>query len=322
MEQHHINIFFEIFLAILLFTVSFTVFYLLHRPASRQWRIMLIISMALQYPVCRMIYFAAGRNNIIWAICDAVIFLLFALVCGKRGNRSTPILSAVYLYGMINFIDFILIFYFFAFTGERPPSFSFITYCFMIFEGLLLLAWAYFYYRTLRKQTPNGMTVGSAPFWLITVLTPPAGIALMAYTSKVTPPLLGKVDANIFLIDGLFGTLILLFNISIFYLYIKLSVAYKAQLLAGELAHTPPVWTAEKGLSETFIQKYEISPRERQVVESALRGKSNKDIASDLYIAVNTVQVHLQHVYQKTGAPGRYALFALVGLSENTAKPA
>jgi hypothetical protein len=205
MEQHHINIFFEIFFAILNFTVSFTVFYLLHRPSSRQWRVMLIIGMALQYPVCRMVYFAAGRNTIIWAICDAVVFLLFALLCGKRGNHSTPILSAVYLYGMIHFIDFILVSYFFAFTGARPLSLSFIPYCFMAIEGAPRLAWAYFYYRTLRKQTANGMTVGSAPFWLITALTPPASIVLMAYTGKITFPLLGKIDANIFWLITIYG---------------------------------------------------------------------------------------------------------------------
>jgi DNA-binding CsgD family transcriptional regulator len=44
-----------------------------------------------------------------------------------------------------------------------------------------------------------------------------------------------------------------------------------------------------------------------------LQGKSNKEIATALNIEVNTVQVHLQNVYRKTGAPGRYAIMALVG---------
>jgi DNA-binding CsgD family transcriptional regulator len=312
MEQHHINGFFEIFLAALHFSASFTVFYLLHRPASRRRRTMLIISMALQYPVCRMVYFAAGRNSVVWAVCDAVVYLLFALLCGKRGNRSSPVLSAVYLYGMIQFSDVILVAYFFAVTGARPPSFSFVAYCFMVIEGLLLLAWAYFYYRTLRKQTANGMTAGSAPFWLVTVLTPPAGIALMAYTSKVTVPLLGTIDANIFLIDGLFGTLLAVFNMCIFYMYTKLSVAHEALIFAQNLSHTPPVWTPEQGLSAAFIEKYEITPRERDVIEVLVQGKTGKEIAVKLNMKLNTVQVHLKNIYRKTGAAGRFALSALV----------
>jgi DNA-binding CsgD family transcriptional regulator len=312
MELHHINIFFEVFLAILHFAASFTVFYLLHRPASRQRRIVLIISMALKYPVCRLVYFAAGRNSIVWAVCDGAVFLLLALLCGKRGNRSTPILSAVYLYGMIHFIDFILVSYFFAFAGAHPPSFSFIAYRFMVIEGLLLLTWAYFYYRTLRKQTANGMTVGSAPFWLVTILTPPAGIVLMAYTSKVTLPLLGKIDADIFLIDGLFGTLIVALNMGIFYLYTKLSVAHEALIFAQDLSHTPPVWTPEQGLSAAFIEKYELTPREREVIEVLVQGKTDKEIAGKLNMALNTVQVHLKNIYRKTGATGRFALSALV----------
>jgi DNA-binding CsgD family transcriptional regulator len=312
MEQHHINVFFEIFLAALHFAASFTVFYLLHRPASRRRRGALIISMALQYPVCRMVYFAAGRNSVVWAVSDAVVFLLLAFLCGKRGNRSTPILSAVYLYGMIHFIDFILVSYFFAFTGTPPPSFSFIAYHFMVIEGLMLLAWAYFYYRTLRKQTAAGMTVGSAPFWFVTVLTPPAGIVLMAYTSNVMLPLLGKVDADIFLIDGIFGTLIVALNMSVFYLYTKLSVAHEALIFARDLTHTPPVWTAEHGLSAAFIEKYEITPRERDVIEVLVRGKTDKEIAVKLNMKLNTVQTHLKNIYRKTGAAGRFALSALV----------
>jgi DNA-binding CsgD family transcriptional regulator len=98
----------------------------------------------------------------------------------------------------------------------------------------------------------------------------------------------------------------------VFYLYIKLSVAHEALILAQELAHTPPVWTLEDGLSAAFIEKYEITPREREVVETMLNGKTDKEIAISLNIAVNTVQAHLKRIYRKTGAAGRFALSALV----------
>jgi DNA-binding CsgD family transcriptional regulator len=61
-----------------------------------------------------------------------------------------------------------------------------------------------------------------------------------------------------------------------------------------------------------FIEKYEISPREREVIEIMVQGKADKEIAAKLDIAVNTVQVHLKKIYRKTGAAGRFALSALV----------
>jgi DNA-binding CsgD family transcriptional regulator len=43
-----------------------------------------------------------------------------------------------------------------------------------------------------------------------------------------------------------------------------------------------------------------------------LLGKNDKEIAQKLNISVNTVQAHLKSIYRKTGAGGRFALFALV----------
>jgi hypothetical protein len=40
-------------------------------------------------------------------------------------------------------------------------------------------------------------------------------------------------------------------------LNIPLEIFRAVAVFAGELANTPAVWTAERGLSEAFIQKYE-----------------------------------------------------------------
>jgi DNA-binding NarL/FixJ family response regulator len=98
----------------------------------------------------------------------------------------------------------------------------------------------------------------------------------------------------------------------VFYFYIKLSVAHEALIFASNLAQTPPVWTPEQGISPAFIEKYEITPREREVIEALVQGRTDKEISSKLNIAVNTVQVHLKRIYRKTNAAGRFALAALV----------
>jgi DNA-binding CsgD family transcriptional regulator len=114
------------------------------------------------------------------------------------------------------------------------------------------------------------------------------------------------------LYGGLFGTLIAALNMCIFYLYTKLSVAHEALIFAQNLSPYPPVWTPEQGLSPQFVEKYEITPREREVIEAVVQGKTDKEIAAKLDIAVNTAQVHLKNIYRKTGAAGRFALSALV----------
>jgi DNA-binding CsgD family transcriptional regulator len=96
----------------------------------------------------------------------------------------------------------------------------------------------------------------------------------------------------------------------VFYLYIKLSVAHEALLCARDSAL--PRRTPEQGLSAAFIEKYAITPREREVIEAVVQGKTDKEIAVKLDMAVNTVQVHLKRIDRKTGAAGRFALSALV----------
>ena len=69
-------------------------------------------------------------------------------------------------------------------------------------------------------------------------------------------------------------------------------------------------------MPENITQKYRITEAERTVANLALLGKSNKEIAGKLHKAVGTVEAQLKSVYQKTGAPGRYALISLVANSK------
>jgi DNA-binding CsgD family transcriptional regulator len=78
----------------------------------------------------------------------------------------------------------------------------------------------------------------------------------------------------------------------------------------------PSAYSLESGLSPEFIQKYGLSNRQAEVTEALLKGKSDREISALLNIALNTVQVHLKNIYRKTGARGRYALMALVGLGK------
>ena len=53
---------------------------------------------------------------------------------------------------------------------------------------------------------------------------------------------------------------------------------------------------------------YGLSPREEEVVEFVVRGASTRQISQALYVTEDTVQKHLQNVFEKVGVRSRQAL--------------
>jgi DNA-binding CsgD family transcriptional regulator len=65
-------------------------------------------------------------------------------------------------------------------------------------------------------------------------------------------------------------------------------------------------------LSEAFLARYGITDREREIILKVILGKSNADIASELFISLATVKTHLHNIYKKMGADSRFDLLAKV----------
>ncbi|MCB0761399.1 MAG: response regulator transcription factor [Flavobacteriales bacterium] len=49
----------------------------------------------------------------------------------------------------------------------------------------------------------------------------------------------------------------------------------------------------------------ELTPRERDVLLLLRMGKTNKEIASDLDLSINTVKTHTKNLFAKLGAQNR-----------------
>jgi len=65
-------------------------------------------------------------------------------------------------------------------------------------------------------------------------------------------------------------------------------------------------------ISAEFISKYGITEREREIIIKVMKGKSNEDIARELFISLATVKTHLYNIYKKVGIGSRYDLLARV----------
>ena len=48
-----------------------------------------------------------------------------------------------------------------------------------------------------------------------------------------------------------------------------------------------------------------LTSREREILQLVIEGKTNKAIASEIYISEKTVEFHLDHIYTKIGARSR-----------------
>jgi DNA-binding CsgD family transcriptional regulator len=78
------------------------------------------------------------------------------------------------------------------------------------------------------------------------------------------------------------------------------------------LGYSIPVSMAPEDLSEAFLSRYGITDREREIILKVVQGKSNADIASELFISLATVKTHLHNIYTKIGVESRFDLLAKV----------
>ena len=66
----------------------------------------------------------------------------------------------------------------------------------------------------------------------------------------------------------------------------------------------------------------ELSETEQRVAALAAEGRSNKEIAAELYVSVRTVEAHLSHIYRKLGVRSRTELTRRFITAERSAKVA
>jgi len=300
----------EILFTTIQFFTLWTLFYLLYRPEAKIKRIMLISFMVLWRPLHITAVMLFPLSTPVKIILLAAIFIVLILL--SEGKKQNKIITAIYLWNIGILVEAIFWGLFTGITGGFTLPNIDIQYLEMTITQTVMLLWAVFYYLVMRAIPQDALDRVPLRFWLIALFAPSFGAAAFFAAVNLLEKQL-EAGFNNFLFFGIFGMVILSLDLSIFYLYIKLIKNYHSRLLAGELAKTAPVYTPENGLSPAFIEKYDLSKRQVEIIEALLHGKSNKEIAVALNIEVNTVQVHLQNIYRKTGAPGRYAVMALVG---------
>jgi len=243
-------------------------------------------------------------------IIEAVAFLILVILAG--GKKRNVLIMALYLWNVSFLID-VVIFCLLGITANLPMSYT-VFYSKLIIVQIGVFLWALFYYSLMRSIPQEALNRITLSFRLVVLIIPIIGTAVV--WAIYNPITIKEVNINNFIICSFLGITLIVLNILIIFLFLKFFVSNYVRFLADGLSKNPPAYTLQNGLSPEFIEEYDLSKRQVKVAEALLQGKSNKEIASLLNIEVNTVQVHLQNLYRKTGTQGRYALMALVGLGK------
>jgi DNA-binding CsgD family transcriptional regulator len=85
---------------------------------------------------------------------------------------------------------------------------------------------------------------------------------------------------------------------------------YGVFLIIYFLRYPVPAPLAMDALPEAFLARYNITDREREIILKVVQGKSNADIAGELFISLATVKTHLHNIYRKLDVDSRYDLLA------------
>ncbi|MDT8400679.1 MAG: LuxR C-terminal-related transcriptional regulator [Bacteroidales bacterium] len=79
-------------------------------------------------------------------------------------------------------------------------------------------------------------------------------------------------------------------------------------LLKSYLKNNEAEFTELTDTLENLYQKYGISKRERQIITEICRGKTNQEIADELYISLQTVKDHTYNIFRKVNVRNRVQL--------------
>jgi DNA-binding CsgD family transcriptional regulator len=83
-------------------------------------------------------------------------------------------------------------------------------------------------------------------------------------------------------------------------------------LTYGTMITGAPGETVADPSFEGFCRKYEVSPRETDIIREICNGLSNKEISEKLFISLQTVKDHTHRIYIKTNVKSRVQLITLV----------
>lgn len=101
-----------------------------------------------------------------------------------------------------------------------------------------------------------------------------------------------------------------------FYVIILASIAelfyFFRESIRGRNANNKPQKTPPNTSISEIVERYSLTPREKDVFILLAEGRSAREIAETLFISEGTVKVHTHNLYQKLGISKRSQIYQMV----------
>lgn len=235
------------------------------------------------------------------AVVPAAVVLLFIFLNTKRFNISVllrmalPLMLAGFL--LVSFIP-----------GELHAVSSFMLYSgFATMEMLLLLMVCTIAYSSGTSAIWLFGVLGGTQFLARSIGSQLGGFALsFSGGSQYTLMSIGAIVAVVLV------SLTLMSEKSLFSFWGAKATAKDTE---GGSAERVGETSADSSLEvriNALSATYALTDRETEVLYLVIKGKTNNQIARDMFISIGTVKAHLYHIYQKIGIHTRKELFALL----------
>ena len=178
-----------------------------------------------------------------------------------------------------------------------------------------ILGYHYWLFYYAKRAIALGFVLGTMTFSARILLranmasiTFPAAVRLTLGSAGILLPLLSALDFLVVKDKFYEGAVSLSMNYPLFLSGYILFCLILISLLISRIA----LLQNPGRLLRSFTSVYQVTPREMEVLELLLKGKSNQDIADNLYISLATVKNHVNHIFNKLGVSSRAELIRIV----------
>jgi DNA-binding CsgD family transcriptional regulator len=204
------------------------------------------------------------------------------------------------------------------FSSRMVVYFLFINFSFVFLAGYFLAG---------KEEI---LTVSLIKYYFISMsLVYTAAFAFMLLVPGKGELLIGNYDRRI-IATGTIIVMLIQVSLLVFYTsQIYLALAYILTFFAGNsfiplylsygtvLPGLKKEAVAEDLSLDDFCRKYDVSPREKDIIREICKGLSNKEISDKLFISLQTVKDHTHRIYIKTNLKSRVQLINLVKEATN-----
>lgn len=277
------------------------------------------------------LYFLTSYNGYLVTLnITALLNLVVGYIANVLLKSLSPVdLRTVYiLFGLVAFPILAMAFNFFlAFVAgilDRELSMPFRIFYFVfwaiVFAGFFLRIQFSIEQRHLRLSQALGFATGC-----LVAAIPVAAMIFLAFGSARHSPVEEKKGLRV--LAGVFILCLLIFGSAIVFSQAETPLRWSVPALlflanAGQILglrrflsrYGRPVLleTLTPAKRQRFRDEFHLSPREGEVLDLLLHGKSNKDIERELFISHHTVRNHVHNIYQKLNVSSRLQLANLV----------